>query len=734
MTSSPRFISLRWRVLLPLIGVLLIAAMLGAYAIGSSLSVSINTPMLNLLTEQGRAVNLRATQLYESDRAEAQRIAFTSGVAEAITSGGALALQDSLESLARLADLDSLILTDVQGIEAIGLTRADADSPYQLSSGADLSGERAIRQTTENIIGASSLIQTGDGALLLYTAAPVVADDQIIGAVLVGRTLDRVLAQLRPGDLYHMTAYAGPGAPLDSTFETAFPALDLSRDQLSLALRSGGSPITELDLNGVRYRTISFPFIYGTETLGVASLAALDQSPLLLDMNRKLTGLTFAGITAALVIGAFALLNRLVIGRASQIAQTAQALAAGQNLARTRMQATDELGAVGLALDQYADHVEQRVDTLHLTLRRQRRETEHLLAALEAMPEGVIVHDKDGQVLVMNRPARDLIGTQQNGRAAALVNLLTGAGAQPIAPGLYTLGDPQQIDQDGRVLRAQAGAITDMGGERVGTVIVLRDITDEIRRDQAREAKLRQIESDIQTPLATAARQMDEQPLSVISRELSRRAVALQKLVVELRDLQMADGDSIHEDQRPLPLETLIWSIANEWRQVATAAELTLDVLIERKGLFVLGDERRLRWALGNLLDNAIKYTLPGGKLTLEIQGEHNGQATLRVRDNGVGILPQDLPLVGTPFYRGTPTTLDGTVLYLPGTGQGLHTARQIIEAHGGLFKVKSQQGVGTAVYFALPLTAPVSYELPTLPDDLDGETMPMGRQSVLRR
>jgi len=68
-------------------------------------------------------------------------------------------------------------------------------------------------------------------------------------------------------------------------------------------------------------------------------------------MNRKLTGLTFAGITAALVIGAFALLNRLVIGRASQIAQTAQALAAGQNLARTRMQATDELGAAGLPMN-----------------------------------------------------------------------------------------------------------------------------------------------------------------------------------------------------------------------------------------------------------------------------------------------------------------------------------------------------------------------------------------------
>jgi signal transduction histidine kinase len=735
MTSTPRFISLRWRVLLPLIGVLLVTAMLAAYALGSSLNASLGLPMLNLLTEQGRAVNLRAAQLYESDRAEAQRIAFTAGVADSISGGVSPALQAALQTMAQLAGLDSLILTDAQGIEQVGLTRSAAEADYLPSAAADLGGERIIRRALGGEVGPSGLIQAGEGGLLLYTAAPILRDGGPVGVVLVGRRLESVLARLRPGELYQLTLYSAPGAPLHSTFDaglSAAPPLQLSPEQLSLATRSGGSPVAPLDLNGVSYQTIGFPFIYGSDTLAVASLAALDQSPLLLDMNRKLVGLTFAGVAAALVIGAFMVLNRLVIGRAEQITQTAQSLTAGQTLARTRMQATDELGAAGLALDQYAEHVQQRVDNLHLTLRRQRRETEHLQAALEAMPEGVIVQDKDGQVLVMNRPARQLISTQQNGRSAALAQLLTGAGGQAISPGLYTLGDPQDIDQDGRVLRAQAGAITDVGGERVGTVIVLRDITADVRRDQQREARLRQIETDIQAPLAASAHRMDEQPLNTISRELSKRAVALQKLVVELRDLQLADGAVIHDEQRPLPLETLVWSIANEWRQVATAAELTLDVLIERKGMFVLGDERRLRWAIGNLLDNAIKYTLPGGKLTLEIQGEHNGQATLRVRDNGVGILPTDLPLAGTRFYRGTPTTLDGTVLHLPGAGQGLYTARQIIEAHGGLFKLKSQQGIGTAVYFTLPLTAPVSYELPTLPDDLDGETMPLGKQSIV--
>ena len=132
-----------------------------------------------------------------------------------------------------------------------------------------------------------------------------------------------------------------------------------------------------------------------------------------------------------------------------------------------------------------------------------------------------------------------------------------------------------------------------------------------------------------------------------------------------------------------------------------------MNVEVQRSGLTVYGDERRLRWALGNVVDNAIKYTPPGGKVSIEIKGEDDGFARLRIRDNGVGISSDELPYVFTRFFRGNPVSSNGRELNVHGTGQGLTIARQIIEAHGGRITLRSSPGVGTAVYLTLPRTKP---------------------------
>jgi two-component system sensor histidine kinase VicK len=191
------------------------------------------------------------------------------------------------------------------------------------------------------------------------------------------------------------------------------------------------------------------------------------------------------------------------------------------------------------------------------------------------------------------------------------------------------------------------------------------------------------------------------------AREMSRHAVALHNLIGEMRDLAAYGPEPPPQEQKPLALETLFWAVANEWRQKATDAGLTLEVVIERRGLFVLGDERRLRWAIGNLVNNAVQYTPAGGKVTMEIRAEEEGVARMRVRDTGVGISRADQPYVFTRFYRGTAVTEDGATLRVPGTGQGLTVARQILQAHGGDIRIKSKPLVGTAVYFSLPVTAP---------------------------
>jgi signal transduction histidine kinase len=259
---------------------------------------------------------------------------------------------------------------------------------------------------------------------------------------------------------------------------------------------------------------------------------------------------------------------------------------------------------------------------------------------------------------------------------------------------------------------------------------MLRDATDEVKLERLQERMMQRFASEIQAPMLDLARAEALQlPLAEVARGLNRHAAALQKLIVEMREMTMPGAPLATGGQRPIFLDTLIWVIANEWRQIATAAGSTLEVKIEKSGIQVQGDERRLRWAIGNLLDNAIKYTLPGGKLTLEINDESNGLALMRVRDNGVGIKPDELPHVGTRFYRGTPTTPAGEVLRIPGTGQGLYTAQYVIQAHGGVLQVRSKVGIGTAVYFALPLSTTQSGAQPHFATDadMDGETVLVG-------
>jgi two-component system, OmpR family, sensor histidine kinase BaeS len=267
-------------------------------------------------------------------------------------------------------------------------------------------------------------------------------------------------------------------------------------------------------------------------------------------------------------------------------------------------------------------------------------------------------------------------------------------------------------------------------------VVMLRDLSEEMRREQSREAVLTKLSSDVHSPLLAMAHNAagDRRPMGLFAREMTRHAVALQKLIVEMHELTAhLDSNTMARRQRPLTVDTLVWAVANEWKQVAQAANLALQVRIERHGMTILGDERRLRWALGNLVDNAIKYTPPGGILSLEVSSEVKGHTYIRVKDTGVGIAPGDVPKLFERFFRGTPMTRAGVTLQAPGSGQGLTIARQIIEAHGGQIRMKSVQYEGTSVYVSLPLTTATPQHAHTLLD-MEGETIPLTAHLEARR
>jgi signal transduction histidine kinase len=459
----------------------------------------------------------------------------------------------------------------------------------------------------------------------------------------------------------------------------------------------------------------------------------------------QLTGLIFASLAALAVITTFIVLNWL-IGRINRVTRVAEALSTGDLTARTGMRPTDEVSKMGFALDEYATRVQDRQDELRLTMRRQRREIAHLTSVLDALNDGIIVQDLDGQVTFINEVAKNLLdlpGGLRNavadGNLEQLTTAITDTLGAVIAPGLIALGDAKRIDLNAdqpdraRTLSVQAAAIISMNHHRVGTVLVLRDVTDEARREKAREAIISRIADEIQSPLESESKLMHSATstaaMSDFAQDISRHAIALQKLVVEMRELTATSTRAVANVNKPISLDKMAWALVNEWRQTAQAANLSLELINEQAGLTVMGDERRLRWAIGNLLDNAIKYTPPGGKIALEIKGEEKGKARLRIRDSGVGIKPEELPHVFTRFYRGTPITTAGREIRIPGSGQGLTTAKEIIESHGGTITIKSQLGMGTAVYFTLQTVLDIpalatEQPLPPMDEPVGDDTM----------
>ena len=352
------------------------------------------------------------------------------------------------------------------------------------------------------------------------------------------------------------------------------------------------------------------------------------------------------------------------------------------------------------------------------SLYRQREETAHLLAVLESIPEGVVVQDLEGRVLLINDAARELLGSQRAFRAARLHELTEAIRTTlgpALAPGIYALGNPARVPFEGKMLQAQAAALLSRKGARLGTVVLVRDVTAEVERERARAGLLDQLSEQVAAPGAA----LDYPSLDELAREVTRNTRTVQQVIAALQDLSTFEPRDLATEQRPLGLNELLQDTAREWQPLAQAAGIRLRVKFASRGHYVLGDERRLRWALGNVLDNAIRYSPPNTAILMSARARlrEPAIAEIDIQDQGYGIDADELSSVFTRFYRGTPRDAHGTAIHRPGTGQGLFIAQRVIKAHGGVIAIASQPQRGTNVSMSLPLTAPVVLELPEADD-----------------
>jgi two-component system OmpR family sensor kinase len=218
----------------------------------------------------------------------------------------------------------------------------------------------------------------------------------------------------------------------------------------------------------------------------------------------------------------------------------------------------------------------------------------------------------------------------------------------------------------------------------------------------ARQRFLADVSHELRTPLTTVRgnvdlmRRMgeaDPEILDVVQDELER----MTRLVDDLLLLARADTGGLPLQREPIELDNVFLEVYRQVKSIEHSVQVTLK---EVDQVSVLGDYDRLKQLILNLVDNAIKYTPPGGLVMLSLSKE-NGTARIEVSDTGIGIPAEDLPRIFDRFYRVDKARSRSQ----GGSGLGLSIAKWIAQAHGGDIRVESTLGEGSTFIVTLPVT-----------------------------
>ena len=331
----------------------------------------------------------------------------------------------------------------------------------------------------------------------------------------------------------------------------------------------------------------------------------------------------------------------------------------------------------------------------------ERRKLESLL---EQIQDGVIVVDPAGNLALINPAARAAFGVEDEQVIGQPIRQMIQH--QDLLAILKEDQSPaphrgEVALEDGRVLNAQ---VTPIKG--VGLAITMQDITHLKELDRIKSDFVSAVSHDLRSPLTAIlgyieliekAGAVNDQQREFIRRvQLSVQNITA--LINDLLDLGRIEA-GFDAGKENLSLVAVIDYTVDSLQGRLRDKSLTLKLDIQKDLPVVFGNPVRLRQMLANLLGNAIKYTPPGGEVSLRARVEGD-QILLQVCDSGMGIPPSDLPYIFDRFYRASNVSID-----IPGTGLGLAIVRSIVDNHHGRIWVESNSGQGTTFSILLPIS-----------------------------
>lgn len=466
---------------------------------------------------------------------------------------------------------------------------------------------------------------------------------------------------------------------------------------LGAKARGQGTDMRPSATIGTRLMYVAVPMMRKDQLIGVARVAMP-----LMEVDRTLEAMRRALRVAALLALAVAicmsfLAAHLTSRKLRELTHAAQRMAAGDLSARTRASGTDEVNALGRALDHLATTLSGSIDEL-------RSERDLLTGILSSMNEGVLVVDADRRIVLANRALRDLLLLPRNAPGKSVLQLIRNVELHKVVEeaargsstdGELSLSSPssKRLLVRGVPLRGTTGAV----------LAVFVDVTELRRLEAVRRDFVANASHELRTPL-TVVRAAAETLRTVADDPekrarfvdlIERNADQLEQLIADMLDLARIESGEMKVQLEPMRLAPSVEGIAAQHEH---RAQLKRIVLVHDVGnIAVRADRRVLEHVLDNLVDNALKYCPDGASIRISASVV-NDMVRISVADTGPGIGSEHIDRIFERFYR-----VDaGRSRALGGTGLGLSIVKHLVEAMGGSVSVESRVGAGSTFSFTL--------------------------------
>ncbi|MCF6464433.1 HAMP domain-containing sensor histidine kinase [Clostridium sp. Cult2] len=423
------------------------------------------------------------------------------------------------------------------------------------------------------------------------------------------------------------------------------------------------------------------------------------------DSKKILTSATMLALGITVVLGF--LIASSITEPIRDVTKKAERMAKGDFDQFVEVKSDDEMGQLASMFNYLTLKLKDTIQEMDL-------EKSKLDTIFNYMADGVIAVDVKGHIIHANPIAIDILDLEQTMNEEFTHNKVFAMDKINIKnidyQDLYSLEGDEIVEIKNIVYRIKYAPFRNEKNNIGGIIIVFQDITEQHKLDNMRKEFVANVSHELKTPITTIKsytetlmdygdidEELSKKFLYVIDNECDRMA----RIVRDLLQLSNLDYNKTKWHKVNCTLEKLIKDVCLKLEFSFKEKNQELNLNIEEKLPSIVIDKDGIEQVILNIVSNAIKYTPNNGRINVSAKYFDDNNIIITVEDNGIGIPKEDKNRIFERFYR----VDKGRSRDLGGTGLGLSIAKQIVEAHGGEIKLKSEYNVGTEVEIVLPIT-----------------------------